>query len=132
MRAVWYDRLGPAREVLVIGERPKPSPGRREVLIEVRASAVNPSDTTFRQGVYGPMAHPRITPNSTGAGMVVETGELVSPSLLGTRVWFFGGQRDGRADGSAAEYITFNVDQVRELPETVSYAEGAARTPPSV
>jgi NADPH2:quinone reductase len=132
MRAIWYERLGPAREVLLLGERPKPQAVRREVLIEVHASAVNPSDTTFRQGVYGPMAHPRITPNSTGAGVIVEAGELVSPSMVGMRVWFFGGQRDGRANGSAAEYVAFNVDQVRELPENVSFAEGATLGTPAM
>ena len=71
MKAVWYDRTGPAREVLVGGERPKPAPGRGEVLIRVRASGVNPSDVGMRGGASGaPMAYPRITPNSDGAGVV--------------------------------------------------------------
>jgi NADPH2:quinone reductase len=132
MKAVWYDRLGPAREVLVLGELPKPSPGPREVLIEVHASAVNPSDTTFRQGVYGPMAAPRIIPNSTGAGVVVEVGDFVSPSLVGRRVWFFGGPRQSRIAGSAAEYTVLGADQVRELPESISFAEGATLGTPAM
>jgi NADPH2:quinone reductase len=132
MQAVWYERLGPAREVLVVGELAKPSPGRREVLVEVHASAVNPSDTAFRRGVYGPMGYPRIVPNSTGAGVVVEVGEFVSSSMVGQRVWFFGGQREGRVNGAAAEYVALGVDQVRELPQDVSYVEGATLGVPAM
>jgi NADPH2:quinone reductase len=44
VRAAWYDRKGPAREVPVVGglDRTAPVPG--EVLVRVRASAVYPSD----------------------------------------------------------------------------------------
>jgi NADPH2:quinone reductase len=125
MRAVWYDRTGPAREVLVLGERDKPAPGPREVLISIRASGVNPSDAGMRGGRAGPMAYPRITPNSDGAGVVEAVGTLVSPALIGKRVWFYNGQRNGRAFGSAAEYIELDAELVRELPDAVGFAEGA-------
>ena len=124
MRAAWYDRTGPAREVLVVGERPKPSPGPREVLIRVRASGVNPSDAGMRRGAAGPMAYPRITPNSDGAGVVEAVGHLVSPSMIGKRVWFYNGQRNGRAFGSAAEYIELDAELVRELPDAVGLRRG--------
>jgi NADPH:quinone reductase len=125
MRAAWYDRTGPAREVLVLGERPKPAPGRGEVLIRVRASGVNPSDVGMRGGANAPMAYPRITPNSDGAGMVEAVGPWVDAGLIGQRVWFYNGQRNGRAFGSAAEYIELDADLVSPLPDTVSFAEGA-------
>lgn len=125
MRAVWYDRTGPAREVLTLGERPTPTPGPREVLIRVRASGVNPSDAGMRGGRAGPMAYPRITPNSDGTGVVEAAGALVPPGLIGQRVWFYNGQRNGRAFGSAAEYIELDAELVRELPDGVGFAEGA-------
>lgn len=125
MRAAWYDRTGPAREVLVVGERDKPAPGPREVLIRVHASGANPSDAAMRGGRSGPMAYPRITPNSDGAGVVEAAGPLVPPGLIGKRVWFYNGQRNGRAFGSAAEYIELDAELVRPLPDAVSFAQGA-------
>ncbi|HUZ12464.1 MAG TPA: NADPH:quinone reductase [Caulobacteraceae bacterium] len=125
MRAIWYDRQGPAREVLQIGDLPTPSPGPGEALIRVHASGVNPSDAGMRRGGAGPMAYPRIVPHSDGAGVVEAVGSRVPPALLGRRVWFYNGQRNGRAFGSGAEYIELDVDLVSPLPDEVSYAEGA-------
>ena len=50
MRAVWYDRQGPANEVLVQGELPTPEPGLGEVRVRLEAAGVNPSDTYRRRG----------------------------------------------------------------------------------
>lgn len=125
MRAIWYDRTGPAREVLQFGERPTPSAGQGQALIRVRASGINPSDVGMRGGAVGPMAYPRITPNSDGAGVVEAVGPGVSDAWVGKRVWFYNGQRNGRAFGSAAEYIELDTDLLRELPDGVSFAEGA-------
>ncbi len=125
MRATWYDRTGAAREVLQIGERPTPTPGRGEVLIRVRASGVNPSDVGMRGGLNAPMAYPRITPNSDGAGVVEVVGPWVDEGLIGKRVWFYNGQRNGRAFGSAAEYIELDADLISPLPDTVGFDEGA-------
>ncbi|WP_312166966.1 NADPH:quinone reductase [Phenylobacterium sp.] len=124
MRAIWYDRTGPAREVLELGERPTPQPGQGQALIRVRASGVNPSDAGMRAGP-APMAYPRITPNSDGAGVVEAVGPGVAQSWVGKRVWFYNGQRNGRAFGSAAEYIELDVDLLGELPDDVSFAQGA-------
>ncbi|MCA6284636.1 MAG: alcohol dehydrogenase catalytic domain-containing protein, partial [Phenylobacterium sp.] len=73
MKAVWYERTGPARDVLEFGEIPTPSPGRGQVLIRIHASGVNPSDAGMRAGP-APMAYPRIIPNSDGAGVVEAVG----------------------------------------------------------
>ncbi|WP_374532205.1 NADPH:quinone reductase [Phenylobacterium sp.] len=124
MRAIWYDRTGPAREVLQLGDRPTPEPGQGQALIRVRASGVNPSDVGMRAGP-APMAYRRITPNSDGAGVVEAVGPGVSPAWVGKRVWFYNGQRNGRAFGSAAEYIELDVDLLSVLPDQVSFAEGA-------
>jgi len=124
MKAVWYERRGPAREVLTYGDHPTPKPGRNEVLIRVHASGVNPSDAGARRGP-GPMQYPKVIGNSDGAGIVEECGPNVAQDMLGKRVWFYNGQRNGRAFGSGAEYIELDVDLVRVLPDSVSFAEGA-------
>ncbi|HEX5380407.1 MAG TPA: NADPH:quinone reductase [Phenylobacterium sp.] len=125
MKAIWYDRTGPAREVLQFGERPTPRPGHGQALVRIRASGVNPSDVGMRGGGAGPMAYPRITPNSDGAGVVEAVGPGVADTWVGRRVWFYNGQRNGRAFGSAAEYIELDLDLLTPLPDEVSFAEGA-------
>jgi NADPH2:quinone reductase len=125
MKAVWYDRTGPAREVLQYGDLPDPRAERGQALIRVRASGVNPSDAGMRGGGYARMAYPRVVPNSDGAGVVEAVGPGVDPGWVGRRVWFYNGQRNGRAFGSAAELIELDTDLLRELPDAVSFAEGA-------
>jgi len=77
------------------------------------------------RGGPAPMAYPRITPNSDGAGIVEAVGPGMAASWVGKRVWFFNGQRNGRAFGSAAEYIELDTDLLSVLPDSVSFAEGA-------
>ncbi|HUB96847.1 MAG TPA: NADPH:quinone reductase [Stellaceae bacterium] len=125
MRAVWYDRQGPAAEVLTLGSLPDPAPGHGEALVRLEASGVNPSDVRTRAGLQGPMDYPRIVPNSDGAGIVLAVGPGVSPAWVGKRVWLHNGQRNGRAIGTAAELIALDADLLSELPDRVSFAEGA-------
>jgi NADPH2:quinone reductase len=84
MRAVWYERQGPADEVVVVGEQPTPQPGPGEVRVRLHVSGVNPSDCNRRRGGQ-PMDGPLIIPNSDGAGIVDAVGEGVSPQWLGKR-----------------------------------------------
>ena len=51
MQAALYDRYGPP-EVIRIGERPDPKPGSGEVLVRVRAAALNPKDVIVRSGRF--------------------------------------------------------------------------------
>ena len=124
MRAIWYDRQGPANEVIVQGELPTPEPGTGEVRVRLEASGVNPSDTYRRRGAV-PAEYPRVIPNSDGAGVVDKVGAMVPDRWVGKRVWLYNGQRNGRWMGTAAEYISLNADLVTELPSHVSFAEGA-------
>jgi NADPH:quinone reductase len=124
MRAVWYDRQGPAKEVIVTGELPTPEPGTGQVRVRLEASGVNPSDTYRRRGAV-PAEYPRVIPNSDGAGVVDKVGDLVSGQWVGRRVWLYNGQRNGRWMGTAAEYIALDVGLVTELPDHVSFAQGA-------
>ena len=126
MRAVWYERQGAADEVLVCGELATPEAGPGEVRVRLEASGVNPSDVYRRGGSYiTAMEYPRVVTNRAGAGVVDQVGPGVPKRWLGKRVWLYNGQRNGRWQGTAAEYIALSVDLVTELPEYVSFAEGA-------
>src|SRR5271170_4007748 len=131
MRAVWYDRQGPANEVIVQGEIPTPEPGTGEVRVRLEASGVNPSDTYRRRGAV-PAEYPRVIPNSDGAGVVDKAGDSVPTRWVGKRVWLYNGQRNGRWMGTAAEYIALDADLVTELPDHVSFAEGATLGVPAM
>lgn len=124
MRAVWYDRQGPAREVLVTGELPTPAPALGQVRVRLEAAGVNPSDT-YRRGGAVPAEYKRVIPSSDGAGVVDKVGDGVPASWVGKRVWLYNGQRNGRWMGTAAEYIALDADLVTELPDHVSFAQGA-------
>lgn len=50
---MWFERAGGAAEGLIYGEREQPLPGDGEVLVRLRASAVNPSDVKKRAGRVG-------------------------------------------------------------------------------
>ena len=110
MRTSWYDRQGPAAEVLRIGEAPTPRPGPREVRVRVTVSGVNPGDTKKRRGWLGSqMPYPRVVPHSDAAGVVDAVGDGVASrrtrvgAVRGERgeyagfcaVWWCGGCRRG-------------------------------------
>ena len=125
MKAVWYERCGPATEVLTYGERPTPVAGPGEVRIRLEASGVNPADVGRRAGNYRGLEFPLVIPNSDGAGIIDQVGDGVSRLKPGQRVWLFNGQRNGRALGTAAEYIALDEKLATPLPDQVSFAQGA-------
>ena len=57
MKAAWYERTGPAAEVLQLGDLETPRPGPSGVLVRVFASGVNPSDTKMRALAQIAQAH---------------------------------------------------------------------------
>jgi NADPH:quinone reductase len=125
VKAVWYERTGPAAEVLTFGEMPTPVAGPGEVRVRLEASGVNPSDAGRRGGFYRALEFPRVIPNSDGAGIIDQVGGGVSRLKAGQRVWLFNGQRNGRAFGTAAEYIALAEHLVTPLPDNLSFAQGA-------
>ncbi|MDG4649103.1 NADPH:quinone reductase [Roseibacterium sp. SDUM158017] len=126
MKAVWYERFGPAQEVLTLGEMPDPEPAPGEVLVRLRASGVNPSDVKLRAGARpgAAMAHPRVIPHSDGAGVIEAVGAGVDPGRVGERVWVWNAAWQ-RAFGTAAQLVALPAEQAVRLPEGTSFAEGA-------
>jgi NADPH2:quinone reductase len=125
VKAVWYERAGPAADVLTFGEMPTPLAGPGEVRVRLEASGVNPADVGRRAGAYRGMEFARVIPNSDGAGIIDQVGDGVTRLKLGQRVWLFNGQRNGRAFGTAAEYIALAEHLVTPLPDSLSFAQGA-------
>ncbi len=125
MRAAWYQRQGPAKDVLIVGEMPTPEPRRGEVRIRVAASGINPGDVKKRQDSFGVgMSYQRVIPHSDGAGVIDKVGDGVPASRRGELVWCFGAQ-SYRPFGTAAEYVVVPVDQAITLPDNVSFDQGA-------
>ena len=132
MRAAWYEKQGPAREVLVVGEMPDPQPGGGEVRIRIAASGINPGDIKKRQDSFGlGMPYPRVIPHSDGAGRVDQVGEGVSSEWVGRPVWCYGAQ-SYRPFGTAAEFTVVPLDHLAPLPDKVSPEEGACLGIPGI
>ena len=82
MTAIEIARPG-GPEVLVATSRPLPTPGPREVLVEVRAAGVNGPDVLQRKGVYDPPPGASDIPGLEIAGTVRAVGSEVSRFAVG-------------------------------------------------
>src|SRR6266540_4365235 len=132
MRAAWYERTGPAREVLQVGELPDPEPGPGEVRVRLTRSGVNPGDVKKRQGWLGaPMPYPRVVPHSDGAGTVDAVGPGVDPARVGRRAWVFGAQ-SYRPFGTAADATVVPHGLAVDVPNGVGDELGAALRIPGI
>lgn len=132
MKAAWYEKQGPARDVLVVGEMPEPVPAAGEVRIRIEASGINPGDIKKRQNAFGyGMDYPRVIPHSDGAGRVDQLGAGVSSEWMGRSVWCYGAQ-SYRPFGTAAEFTVVPVEQLAPLPDKVSMEQGACLGIPGI
>ena len=120
MRALRFNKTGSLDE-LVVGDVPKPTPGEGEVLIQIKAAAVNPSDI---KNVLGRM-HETTTPRTPGrdfAGVV--TGG--SADLVGHSVFGSGGNLGFGRDGSHAEFVVVPREAALPIPRGLSFEQAAA------
>ena len=125
MRAAWYEKTGPARDVLQLGELEIPVVEPGQVLVRLHTSGINPSDVKRRSGwLKLGDDFPRIIPQNDGAGIIESVGKGVNQDRIGQRVWVHSPMKEV-AHGTAAQYITLAESQVRHLPDSISYAEGA-------
>ena len=132
MKAVWYERLGPA-EVMQVGEMPEPEPGPGEVRVRVVCSGVNPSDWKRRQGMSAnaTIPFPRVIPHQDGSGVIDRVGDGVPASRIGERVWLFEACF-GRPFGTAAEYTVQPAGYVVPMPDSITYEQGACLGVPAM
>jgi len=125
MRAAFYERTGPAREVLQLADLPTPEAGPGEVRVRLATSGVNPSDAKSRAGLRSKeLAFPRIVPHSDGAGVIDAVGAGVPPTRVGERVWVWNAAWK-RPFGTAAQYVVLPSVQAVTLPPGVPFDAGA-------
>ncbi|NMO51099.1 NADPH:quinone reductase [Actinoplanes sp. TBRC 11911] len=132
MRAAWYDKQGPAAEVLQLGEMPDPVPGPGEVRVRVTASGIHIGDIGKRQGYWGStMAYPRVIPHGDGTGFIDAVGEGVDPQRAGERVWIYLAQ-SYRPFGTAAGFTTVPAAHAVPLPAAIPDEQAAGLGIPGI
>ena len=120
MQAAFYQRTGPAAEVLQLGAVPVPEPAAGEVRVRVQWSGVNPSDVKARAGLRSSaMPFPRVVPHSDGMGVVDAVGPGVDAARIGQRVWLWNAAW-GRALGTAAQFVVLPQHQAVPLGDGVA------------
>lgn len=147
MKAILFDQHGPP-EVLVQRDLPDPEISGSEVLIEVRAAAVNHLDVFLRRGLPGLRLNLPHVPGSDAAGIVRAVGPKVDSSLVaGTRVVLNPGISCGHCefcsegfggacrtykvvgehtDGTYAQLLKVPSTNLLPLPDSMSFEDAAA------
>ncbi|KAJ2970442.1 hypothetical protein NUW54_g12727 [Trametes sanguinea] len=104
----------------VVGERPVPSPGPKEVLVKIIACALNPLDYRIADPPYSKWfikSWPYV-PGHDAAGIVVQVGAEVVTLKEGDRV---------SPDGAACQqYATVDADLTAIIPENISFEQAAS------
>lgn len=120
MQAVWIPQFG-GPEVLEVRQVGKPLMNPEQVLVRVRASALNRADLLQRQGKYPPPpGFPPEIPGMEFAGEVAETGSSVRMWRPGQRVFgLLGG-------GAQAEYVVTHERLLAEIPANLDWAQAAS------
>jgi NADPH:quinone reductase-like Zn-dependent oxidoreductase len=142
--AIFHENGGP--EVVRIEEIPEPRPGPGEVLVRVRAAAMNHLDLWVRRGIPIETTMPHVG-GSDVAGVVEELGEgaagvqagdrvVVNPSLsCGRCEWCVAGEvplcpeyriLGEHTDGGFTEAISVPAASVYRIPDAMSFEAAAA------
>lgn len=103
-------------------ELPRPEPAGRDILVAVKAIAVNPVDTKVRAPKEGVEDPPRVI-GYDASGVVEAAGDEVSLFKVGDEVYYAG---DLTRSGSNAEYQLVDERIVGRKPSSLSFAESAA------
>lgn len=119
MKAIEISQPGEP-EVLVVTERPLPTPQAGEILVKVAAAGVNRPDVLQRRGNYAPPPGASDIPGLEIAGEVVALGEGVQRYALGDKVCAL------IAGGGYAEYCKVHESNALPVPVGFSMVEAAA------
>jgi NADPH:quinone reductase len=119
MRALKFYQTG-SLDDLRVEEVSVPIPAEGEVLVEVKAAAINPSDIKNVQGKMHETTVPRI-PGRDFAGMIVKGPD----ERLGQSVFGSGGNLGFGRDGSHAQYLAVPATAVLPLPRNLGFEQAA-------
>lgn len=111
--------------VLRFGERPEPSLGDEDVLVEIHAAGLNPLDSKIRDGAFKPLLpyRPPFVLGHDMAGRVARVGAKVRRFKAGDEV--YARPRDGRV-GTFAERISIHEDDLALKPKNLTMEEAAS------
>ncbi len=125
MKAISYRRYG-GPEVLEYGELPDPKVGPDEVLVRVKAAAVNPVDWKAQAGYLDGMIDAvfPVVPGWDVSGVVVRPGVSVTEWAEGDEVMGYV-REDFLAHGTFAEYVAAPVRTLARKPRSCSFEEAA-------
>jgi NADPH:quinone reductase-like Zn-dependent oxidoreductase len=118
VKALRFSKFGPP-SVLAIEEVPQPEPRDGEVLVQVKAAAINPSDVKNVSGHFPRTTLPR-TPGRDFAGIVVAGTNYQDQEVWGSGAGF--GITD---DGAHAEYIVIPIEWISQKPSQLSMEQAA-------
>ena len=118
MKAVLCKAYGPP-ESLVLEEVPDPSPGPGQVLVNIRAAALNFPDVLMIEGKYQSQPPFPFSPGGEMSGTIAAVGAGVPASRVGEAV--FGGV----GVGALAEKIVVAADRVRRMPRGMPFEKAA-------
>src|SRR6476620_3283094 len=116
-KAVQFDSYGGV-DVLEVRDVPRPVPQPGEVLVEVRAAGINPSEAVIRSGALADQ-FPATFPSGQGSDLacvVTELGAGVDDLALGDEVIGFSMRRS-----SHAEYVTVPASQLTPKPSDIPW-----------
>lgn len=119
MKAILFDEPGEA-EKLYIGNFPKPEVGEEEILVEVKATALNRADILQRMGKYPPPQGASPVLGLEISGVVVEKGSKVFKWKIGDKVF---GLIPG---GGYAQFAVIHEDMAIRIPDNLSFEQAAA------
>ena len=126
MQALQLNREGASAPSLKLTTTPKPTPSPGQVLVQVKASPIQPSDALNSKGLFPHTTFPRI-PGRDFAGIVVDgPSHLLGKEIFGTSGHYF----SFTADGSHAEYCLISEKVVVEKPKNISFAQAASAGTP--
>jgi NADPH:quinone reductase len=103
-----------------VGELPDPQPGPGEVLVTIKATAVNFVDSLVVTGKYQFLPQRPFAPGKLPAGIVSALGEGVSGFAVGDRVLTLAEQ------GGYAQKVAVSAKQCFKLPERMSFGQAAS------
>ena len=124
MKAIKINQFG-SSENLVVEQAKIHTPAENEVLVNLHAAGVNPSDVYTLTGTYAIKPNLPYTPGRDGAGIVEQVGEQVTNVKVGDRV-FIASLPNGKSTGTLAQQVVCESRFVHPLPEHISFEQGAA------
>ncbi len=120
MKAVYIKEFGGAGNLEIREVENPPKPTGKEVLVNVKAAALNRADILQREGRYpAPPGFPERILGLEFAGKVAEIGENVTNFKIGDRVFGI------TAGGAQAEFLLTEESLLAEILENLSYTEAA-------